>query len=221
MSRRDTIIIAVLINAGLLMILFVTAINSGGRGHKESSYIAADHPRVEKKTVQPTVSSKHEVLQPVVVASSSSSTTDSVAVAREEKVAPVEPEVVAVVAKEEKSRPDYVKVTVKRGDTLEHLAKANDTTVEKIMALNNMRTTRLDIGQVLRIEGQQRHAVASAEKDETREESIGEFYTVRSGDNPWLIALKHRIKLEDLLQLNDLDEKRARRLQPGDKIRIR
>ena len=48
-----------------------------------------------------------------------------------------------------------------------------------------------------------------------------EYYVVRSGDNPWLIAMRNRIDLQDLLRLNDLDEESARRLKPGDKLRVR
>ena len=46
------------------------------------------------------------------------------------------------------------------------------------------------------------------------------FYIVKPGDNPWTISMKHRMKVEDLLRLNNLDDKKAKRLRPGDKLRI-
>lgn len=48
-----------------------------------------------------------------------------------------------------------------------------------------------------------------------------EWYTIKSGDNPWKIAKTQKIKFDDLLKLNGLNEERARNLKPGDRIRIR
>lgn len=48
-----------------------------------------------------------------------------------------------------------------------------------------------------------------------------EWYTVKSGDNPWKIAKANAIKYDDILQLNRLDETKAKNLKPGDRIRIR
>jgi len=48
-----------------------------------------------------------------------------------------------------------------------------------------------------------------------------EWYVMRSGDNPWKVAKTHKIKFDDLLKLNGLNEERARNLKPGDRIRIR
>ncbi|NGX46548.1 MAG: hypothetical protein K940chlam2_01740, partial [Chlamydiae bacterium] len=45
--------------------------------------------------------------------------------------------------------------------------------------------------------------------------------TVVSGDNPWTIAVKNRIKVDQLLKLNGLNEEKARCLKPGDRLRIR
>ncbi len=48
-----------------------------------------------------------------------------------------------------------------------------------------------------------------------------EWYVMKSGDNPWKVAKTHKIKFDDLLKLNGLNEERARNLKPGDRIRIR
>lgn len=54
-------------------------------------------------------------------------------------------------------------------------------------------------------------AVASAE----------DYYTVHEGDSAWSVALRHKMKVSDLLKLNDLDENSARKIKPGDQLRIR
>src|SRR5690348_16753780 len=54
MSRKDTIIIAVLINAGLLIVLFASALKSSGPGHEMAAAIS------QKTTLEPVV--KQEVL---------------------------------------------------------------------------------------------------------------------------------------------------------------
>lgn len=48
-----------------------------------------------------------------------------------------------------------------------------------------------------------------------------EWYTMKSGDNPWKVAKSHKIKFDALLKLNQLSEEKARNLKPGDQIRIR
>ena len=48
-----------------------------------------------------------------------------------------------------------------------------------------------------------------------------EFYVVKSGDNPWTIAKKFSVGFDELLKMNNLDEKKARKLNPGDKVRVR
>jgi LysM repeat protein len=47
------------------------------------------------------------------------------------------------------------------------------------------------------------------------------FYTVKEGDNPWTIAKKNNIPLATLLKINQLNEEKARRLKPGDRLKIR
>ena len=47
------------------------------------------------------------------------------------------------------------------------------------------------------------------------------FYVVKTGDSLWSISAKNHIKVERLLQLNHMSEDKARRLKPGDKLRIR
>ena len=51
--------------------------------------------------------------------------------------------------------------------------------------------------------------------------SLDEYYIVKAGDNPWKIAKKFHLSFEKLLQLNHLDEAKARNLKVGSRLRIR
>ena len=58
-------------------------------------------------------------------------------------------------------------------------------------------------------------------KAKTKVEEAGpEYYTIKVGENPWAIALRHNMKLDELLRLNGLNEEKARKLRPGDRLRI-
>ncbi|MBI3211945.1 MAG: LysM peptidoglycan-binding domain-containing protein, partial [Simkania negevensis] len=77
--------------------------------------------------------------------------------------------------------------------------------------------TRLQIGQVLLIPA----PAQKKEKEEQGKEQQGEYYTVKAGDNPWTIAHKNALPIEELLRLNGMDEEKAKRLKPGDRLRIK
>lgn len=47
------------------------------------------------------------------------------------------------------------------------------------------------------------------------------YYTVQAGENPWVIAKKNHIKVDALLKLNNLNKQSAKKIRPGDKLRIR
>lgn len=114
-------------------------------------------------------------------------------------------------------------ITVKKGDFLEKIAKANNTTIASIMQANHMSSTQLKIGQVLKVplldgnKGDKRASLTEL----TASQEEGVYYIVKEGDNPWMIASRNKINLEELLRLNGLDEQKAKRLRPGDKLKIR
>ena len=125
----------------------------------------------------------------------------------------------------------YVDVTVKRGDALEVIARSNGTTVDAIKKANNLSSTKLSVGQVLRVPvsttkkvvadagttGQPKQVTAST----TNSSSGAQYYVVKKGDNPWKIAKQFNVRFEDLLKMNNLDEERARNMKIGDKIRVK
>ena len=96
--------------------------------------------------------------------------------------------------------------------------------ISEIIRINNLPSSFLRIGQSLYVpeRGTKTAAVKKQEVKKTDESnSNAEYYIVKSGDNPYTIAIKHHMKPQDLLKLNNLDEKRARKLKPGDRLRIR
>lgn len=183
MSRRDTILVAVLINAGLLVILFATAVT----GDKQEVGRVVQVAEVLPAYVPPT--------QRTVVA---------------DEVDQMIQEYKKEIAVKDES---IVEVTVKRGDTLDKIASGSGTTVDAIMKASKLENTRLQIGQVLRVPVSEVAAVIEEPKEE--------MYTIQSGDNPSKVAMKFHIPLDDLMKLNDLNDDKARKLRPGDQIRVK
>lgn len=118
----------------------------------------------------------------------------------------------------EKSHGDFKEVewVVRSGDVLEKIARRFHVSVDDIKHLNHLKNEKLSIGQVLRI----RVIDQPVKKTTAMQNSTCKFYTVRTGDSLWTIAIKHHMKVEDLLRLNNMNEKEAKRLKPGDQIRI-
>lgn len=66
--------------------------------------------------------------------------------------------------------------------------------------------------------------IAKAPKDDiplVKKQLDEEWYTIKSGDNPWKIAKSEKIDYDDILKLNQLTESKAKNLKPGDRIRIK
>jgi LysM repeat protein/peptidoglycan hydrolase-like protein with peptidoglycan-binding domain len=87
--------------------------------------------------------------------------------------------------------PDVVTYVVQSGDTLWLLARRFNTTVEAIVALNNLTSDVLYIGQILLIPG-------------TDTSPPGFTYTVRPGDTLWLIAQRFNTTVDAIRNLNNL-----------------
>jgi len=247
MTRKDTILVAALINAGLLIVLFASALKNPENTEKVALQkdVAIPVPRevasynepkkmagdevdlVLKQYAQPDplqipvameapaapnfVEDLQGIAQPVPV----------VAAAPAPAVTPPPVPVVTAGASVEKSS-HWTEVKVKKGDVLEKIARQHHTTVAEIMKANQLSSTQLKIGQVLKISSSAPKEVAASKMENTLLDSApSKFYTVKSGDSPWTIAVKNHMKVEDLLKLNNMTEEKARKLRPGDQIRIR
>lgn len=265
MSRKDTIIIAVLINAGLLALLFMMAINTNDDSVKDNTEVSqtlAVNQHVSPSPASVNSSTPISIPLPIVIADASvadevdnflkdlntndlsqANILDEDGMVELEADAPVSTYPVSsntLVLEENKIPPDsrFVEVTVKRGDALEKIAKSNGTTIEVIKKVNNLATTKLKIGQVLRIPlpekniaQQSTNSPKSAANGSSGSKIVAEtkppssqdvqYYTIKSGDNPWKIARQFQVKFDDLLKLNGLDEEKARNLKVGDRIRVK
>jgi peptidoglycan endopeptidase LytF len=222
MSRRDTIIIAVLLNAGLLIVLFTTSLKSDKASDEPPAIttIASSDPAPKELSQmasipQTSTSPDHvdQVIQQYVtpqVATGIDSNPNFLADLH--AIAPTQESVSPQPTPVEMS---FKQVTVKKGDVLERIARQNHVAVSEIMKLNNLTTTRLRIGQVLKIPAKGTTVAPMSSSGEAQ------YYTIKAGDNPWTIAVKHKMKVEELLKLNNMDESKARRLKAGDKIRIK
>lgn len=239
MSRRDMIIVAVLLNVAVLSFLFLTA----SRPEEEEAYrptfehaIALDsvgvptddQPRSRVITLDPLPRDEVDaVLKPFL------SGQDSTSLSLDHEATPVvreidDAEVILQSTPARSAAPEsmgdaYQEVTVKRGDVLEKIARANGTTVKEIKRINNLTSDQISIGQVLRVpaESQAKGSPKQAPVAEVAESIAVEYYIVKPGDNPWKIARQNKVKLDELLRLNGLTEDSARNLKVGDKIRVK
>lgn len=225
MSRKDTIIIAVLINAGLLIVLFATALKPSDS--KEEEFASAPAPiaavseaplGTQMQTPQDEVD---QVLRQFSQPQTSALTPTPSSFADDLNAPPALPAIETpmpapiAAAVIEAPQEQLLEVKVKKGDVLEKIARQNRTTVAEIMKVNHLATTNLKIGQVLRIPSK-----TGAKAAGTATDGEAKYYTVKNGDNPWTIAVKNHMKLEELLKMNNLDSEKARRLKPGDQLRI-
>jgi len=264
MNRKDTIIVAVLINAGLLVMLFVSALkNDSAAQTQEKITISQIQPQAVKKEIPISKSTPDQVdhilaqyskkLQKEVpkepthpvkeekkvetLAPSAAKVVEAPAIKEKKEIekppaqktlaakdAPKDP--VKEVVKESKKAPkeiassnheELIKVVVKKGDVLEKIAKIYGTTVGALMQENQLTDSRLQIGQVLHIPKDRDIPSPKVEAIVQLEEK---FYVVKNGDNLWKIAIENHMKVEELLKLNQLSEKQAKALRPGDRLRI-
>lgn len=233
MTRKDIILVTVLINAGLLAILFATAIIYDIDKEEEPiqmasvteppappvaeevpSHLVASHSTIDEMDHLFTQYPPMTPIQPLI----SDLPTESISVP-EASFNALEERVI--------EQGDFTEVTVKRGDSLDKIARVNGSTVNAIKKANHLTHERLQIGQILKIP---KNKEVGAEKPATPVTSTAPvtpvtqeavYYTVKSGDNPWKIARQCKVDYEEILRLNHLDEEKARNLRIGDRIRIK
>lgn len=259
MSRRDIIIIAVLVNAGLLAILFMMAVTSENESVNEapalvsiveekkplteisrpSSMMTSRTPTDEvdqaiqaltdPSTPQPLLieddcfdldqdSEEEEIEQPKVQQEQSTSSQEEPEMPKKQQP--------PVMPKSPSTDGRKVEVTVKKGDSLDKIARANGTTIKAIKEANQLKNDRLKVGQILQVPISNEKKVVSKEKPAPKKETEvanidSQYYTIKSGDNPWKIAKKFNIKVDDFLKLNQMSEEKARNMKVGDKVRVK
>ena len=232
MNRKNTILLAVLVNAGLLIALFMTALTS-----QEEIAIAPTHEvaglpsqestpplfgdEIDLALRQPSPATQPLLPLPQVLPESSPMSPESSIVhALPPAVSEPAPEVFPATPAH--AEPSRTEVAVKKGDTLEKIAKAHHTTVDEIIKVNQLPSSFLRAGQKLKIPaGKPAEKIAAAKPAKKPVETRPDYYTVKVGDNAWSIAMKHHIKVDELLKFNNLNEEKARKLKPGDRLRTR
>lgn len=275
MNRKDTIIIAVLINAGLLALLFMMAINTDEE--VITSQPALNSTLVDNAPVpilspaplsSPQPQPQIQIIPPPVNILADAGSADEMdnflkdlssshlaqsPFIDDEGLTDLDSDLVHTIPPEKNEEANasdtkIVEVTVKRGDALEKIARSNGTTVEVIKKINKLTSSKLNIGQVLRVPvpvaanhsnrttaavssngGNKSSTVAAtssttpskAQEVKAAGASEPEYYTIKSGDNPWKIAKEHKVKYDDILKWNGMDEEKARNLKVGDKIRVK
>lgn len=229
MSRRDMVIIAVLLNAAVLSFLFLTAT----RQDDENTFQPIYEQVISLDSTDPVSEGKSDliILDP--------GPRDEVDHAikpylsgQEISLPAVEPTVVSSTDDQDADEPksedhqEWVEVTVKRGDVLEKIARANGASVKELKRLNNLTNDKISIGQVLRVPVKKENTSSPQPPKVVLPQAVeapstAQYYVVKAGDNPWKIARLNKVKLEDLLILNGLTEESARNLKVGDKIRVK
>ncbi|NGX63435.1 MAG: Muramidase-2 [Candidatus Anoxychlamydiales bacterium] len=237
MSRRDTIIISVLVNAALIAVLFISAVTtkSSVEDQQMATSTILEKTAIEAKEMfaaktnqieeKPAIEDTEKDIQNQFVSlMEEKNLIDAKPIQKEEeKIVYKLPEVVRNVEKIPTYKEDVFEIIIKSGDTLERIARANQVKIAQITKLNGLENSFLKIGQKLLIPKVTNtiQKIDSLREIRPIQKTQSEFYVVKVGDNPYTIAIKHSIKPNELLKLNNLDEKKARRLKPGDKLRIR
>lgn len=264
-NRKDTIIIAVLINAGLLALLFMMAINTDDEVIVNQTVLSSALPDNQAQSTQaPSFNPQAQPISQQIISSPakvladassademdnflkdlSSSHLSQSAFVDDEGLVDLDSELARTIPPEKSedatSDTRIVEVTVKRGDALEKIARSNGTTVEVIKKINNLSGSKLNIGQVLRIPVPVSTATCTVPSKPNSPVAVAaspsvpkvaepkavdtseiKYYTIKSGDNPWKIAKEHKVKYDDILKWNGMDEEKARNLKVGDKIRVK
>ena len=98
-----------------------------------------------------------------------------------------------IIPSGEEENVEYTTYTVKSGDTLYSIAKKYNLTMQELINFNNLSSTLLSVGQILKI------PVAV-------EEIVEPYttYTVKSGDNLYAIARNYGVSVSDIMNYNGL-----------------
>jgi LysM repeat protein len=240
MSRKDMIIVSLLINAGILALLFLFATSPDDTVGEAQHGMA---PLAEALAEHPVSSPKKEPLAPiaqeeedfdVITRSFLADESDAAFGHEEERYIPLEKQPEKIVQQaagspekmDSSPAPEYIEIKVKKGDALEKIARNNGTTVEAIKQANQLTSVKLSIGQTLRIPVEAKRTAAQQGTSDTiaaapPKANEPQYHVIKFGDSPWKIAKQYQVSVEDILKLNEMDEAQARNLKIGEKIRVR
>lgn len=115
---------------------------------------------------------------------------------------------------------NYYEYVVKRNDTLYSIAKKFNMTVSELMRINNIETTSLSVGQVLKVinVSNNENNLGMSCYGEGYVEPMYELYTVVRGDSLYSISRKFNVSIDSIRNLNNLTNDN---LDIGDILKIR
>ena len=105
---------------------------------------------------------------------------------------------------------------VRRGDTLGAIARRHGTTTSQLQAWNGLRSTRIKVGDRLKVPGRS-SAPSSSSRRATATPGPGGKYRIRSGDNLGEIAERFGVSISDLRSWNGI---RGNRITAGDYLMV-
>ena len=229
MNRKDTILVAVLINAGVLVVLFTSALKN--KNHENLALNAEPIVAMQESKIEPISIMKDEIDLAIEQAKKEQENKQQQApqVAQELVFDQSQTQDTAnelnLSQSQDSQEPSFVDFTVKKGDFLAKIAKRYNVSVEQIMKANNMKNSNLRIGQVLKIpQALAKSPVPNKVKslEITSDVASGiKTYVIKPGDNPWTIAKKHNMKVDELLKMNHLTAEKAKQLKVGDKLQVK
>ncbi|MFB1097891.1 LysM peptidoglycan-binding domain-containing protein [Terribacillus sp. JSM ZJ617] len=122
----------------------------------------------------------------------------------------------AVIASSYATTVDAASYKVQKGDSLWKIASKYDTSVNKLMEINGLKSSIIFPNQVLQTSGSSSSSKSTA-KTSSSSSSSASTYTVKSGDTLSGIASKHKISLNDLKKWNNIS---GYLIYPGDKLKV-
>ncbi len=95
--------------------------------------------------------------------------------------------------------------TVKRGDSLDRIARRNNTTVAELLKANDMKSRGpLYVNKRIKIPSGESPQAEAAETPKKKERTVERFYTVKRGDKLSKIAIRFNTTIPALLKMNNM-----------------
>lgn len=114
-----------------------------------------------------------------------------------------------------------VKYKVKKEDTLWDLANRHNTTVDALMAINNLDdSSHISVGQIIRVpRGTAEDSRDAAKKVSVETDTETIMYIVQKSDSLYEIAMKYGVSYKDIMLWNKIKD--HRKIKPGDRLVIK
>jgi membrane-bound lytic murein transglycosylase D len=109
-----------------------------------------------------------------------------------------------------KFKGEIIEYRVRNGDSLWVIARRFKTTTKDIQALNNLNSSLLKVGQVIKVP---MGRIASPNPENSQ------IYRVQKGDSLYLIAKRHQVNLGEFLKINNMTPRST--IFPGQKLHLK